>query len=592
MTNPDLPEQNDTSDLILDRLYEIALEPAALDDFIDLWHDLGLDMRYAPPDPDRETRGFDDIYGTHLSRAQMIQQRDDTARPDLADLLKPYDNLAAFVVGPALKVLAANSGALRTYGAKPGDALDQLCLPAEFQSVLGRTVQEVLGTPARAEKLLRTDMADRGDTVLFRVMRLTASATDGPAVMVVSTHFHWRDTISALLGNVFQLTQAEQDIVRLLVQGKDAKTIAQIRKTSEGTARGQLKSILSKMNLRSQTDIIRLVMTLGEFPKGMTDQEDDSPNAQPSQHWLEAEVWKPFKSVTLPDGRILTYHDMGPPTGHPVLMTHMGSCMVRWPRSMLRLAFAGNLRVICPIRAGYGYSTPPPAPYDPLQTASDDMAHLLRHLGIARLPLVAQGTDFPFAADMAERHPGMITALIGVGARPCLPGGAHLNAPGRWQRFFVSTARHAPHLVQFASRAVMAMSKRIGAKAMLRQLCKESAADLALLQQPATAEVLEANLELMAGKSTNAAQAFASEFIAFQQDWSGKIEALRDLPVRIFLAEQDPTIDIADLARLSSAYPWMQMETVPDAGLALMYQIPAPLITHMAQAAKQARAPR
>ncbi|MCR9239466.1 MAG: LuxR C-terminal-related transcriptional regulator [Alphaproteobacteria bacterium] len=574
----DAPEIN--RDMIVDRIYEIALEPSSLEEFIDFWHDTDLSEKFSD---------FDKSYKAHLERGETFLQRGEIARPDLMEYLQPYDNLAAFIVVGSLIVEASNSGAQSAFGVSSGDSLDQLNLPAEMRAALMRTTQDVLNRSEPSEKFLKTELATKGGAILFRIMRIAEALEDGPAALIVSTHFHWREKTGALLGSVFQLTGAEQNVVRLLIEGQDTKSIATTRNTSEGTVRGQIKSITGKMNLRSQKDIVRLVMALGEFPMGVAGKEAvDRAKPELSKNWLETEVWKPFKSISLPDGRALTYHDMGPPTGDPVLFSHMGSCMARWSRSMIHLAFERNLRVICPIRAGYGYSDNLAPSADPFEAARNDTMFLLERLCIPQLPYVVQGSDFPFAADLIAKQPDIVSELIGIGGRPCLPGGLNVDGAGRWQRFFVSTARNSPHLVRFASKAVMAMCKRIGPEAMLRQLCKDSPSDLALLEREEMKQILVANIRLMAGEATNAARAFAMEYIAFQEDWSDSVMATRHIRVQIFLAEEDPTINIGSIPKLQEAYPWIEFEVVPEAGLALIYQKPEKLIPLMADAAKRA----
>jgi len=566
-------------DMIVDRIYEIALEPSSLEEFIDFWHDTDLAEKFSD---------FDKSYKAHLERGETFLQRSETARPDLTEYLQPYDNLAAFVVIGSLIVEASNSGAQSAFGVSAGDSLDHLNLPAEMRAALIRSTQDVLNKSEHSEKFLKAELATRGGAILFRIMRIAEALEDGPAALIISTHFHWREKTGALLGSVFQLTGAEQNVVRLLIEGQDTKSIAATRNTSEGTVRGQIKSITGKMNLRSQKDIVRLVMALGEFPMATSGKEAvELATPALSKNWLETEVWKPFKSISVPDGRALTYLDMGPPTGDPVLFSHMGSCMARWSRSMIHLAFERNLRVICPIRAGYGHSDNLDPNADPFEAACDDTMFLLESLRIRQLPYVVQGSDFPFAADLIAKQPDSVSELIGIGGRPCLPDGLNVDGAGRWQKFFVSTARNAPHLVRFASKAVMAMCKRIGPEAMLRQLCKDSPADLALLETEEMRQVLVANIRLMAGDSTNAARAFAMEYIAFQEDWSDRVLATRHIPVQIFLAEEDPTIDIGSIPKLQEAYPWMEFEVVPNAGLALIYQKPEKLIPLMAEAAKR-----
>jgi pimeloyl-ACP methyl ester carboxylesterase len=342
--------------------------------------------------------------------------------------------------------------------------------------------------------------------------------------------------------------------------------------------------------VRSQADVVRFALILSEFSSPSEAQRSETllDPVAPLDDWLQAQVWKPFMSIKLPDGRIMTYHDMGPTNGNPVLYSHMGSAMVRWSRSMIQLAFQHNLRVICLIRAGYGDSDNLDVGADVLGTFSGDTAFLLNRLGISSLPYAIQGSDFAFGADLIAKYPDLITEVIGIGARPCLPGGAPVEGPGRWQRFFVWTARHNPKLVFFASKAVMMMSKRIGPEAMLQQLCKDSPADIALLKSDEIKQVLIANLELMAGPSSNAARAFAMEYIAFHEDWSHLMQSVSKVPVHIYTAQEDPTINASALDDLRKAYPWITFEVIPNAGLALMYEEPKRLIPALAQAAERA----
>jgi len=564
VTKLDINQQNIDRDLIVDRIYQIALEPSSLEEFIDYWH--------------------------HLDRAQSILQHSETSRSDFTAYLQPYDNLAAFIVSDSLLVEASNQGAFSAFGVKPGDRLDAISVPLEMRHALLKATQEVLRKSKSTERLIKAEMAAKCGTVLFRIMRIAKSTEGEQAALVVSSRFYWRDSIGVLLGNVFHLTQAEQDVVRLLVEGKNTKAIATTRNTSEGTARGQIKSIIGKMNLSSQTDIVRLVMTLGDFPKSSDNDNNTVELAVPelSNNWLETEVWKPFKSITVNDGRTLTYHDMGPASGNPILFSHLGSCMVRWPRSMISLAFEHNLRIICPIRAGFGQSDSLKIGTNIFESIRNDTVYLLACLGITKLPYAVQGSDFPFAVDLISKHPEMVSELISVGGRPCLPGGTSVDGEGRWQRFFVSMAQRAPHMVQFASMALMAMSRRIGPEAMLRQLCKDSPADLALLNTEEMKQILVANINLMAAESTNAAGAFAMEYIAFQEDWSDCVMTTQTMPVRIFLADEDPTVDLHAIPKLQEAYPWINIEVVQNAGLALMYQQFDVLIPLMADAAKDA----
>lgn len=574
-------------DHILDRVYQIAIDPSYLDEFIEYWAaaDQRSDLGGTAP--------FEQIDDRHLTRAQLLLQQGGDTRPDLASYLYPYEGLAALIVNGAAQIAAANHAAQISFRAQPQDYLNDLHLPSDMRQALIEATQEVMFRQNAGEKLLKVDVSDKQGVMLFRITRIEDLTAQGPLALIVSTHFHMRDALADLLRDVFQLTQAEQDIVQHLTQGQTLKQIAQARGVSDGTLRGQVKSIFAKMNVKSQADIVRLAMTLNRFPKSAeatTLAKDRSP-AKITANWLDAEVWKPLAEINLPDGRRLTYHDMGPRAGHPILLSHMGSCMVRWPRSMLTLAYEKKLRIICPVRAGYGHSTAHTPASDPFQATRADALALLDHLGIDRLPFAVQGSDLPLGLDLAAHHRDRISALIFIGGQLKLPGGRAIHGAGRWQRFFVSMAERAPNMVHFASRAVMAMCRRIGPEAMLRQLCKDAPADLALIQSPEMREVMVANIGLMAGKSTNAATAFAREYIAFQQDWTGQMMALQDLPMHMLMADQDPTIDLTALPQFRRAYPWIEFQVMADAGLGLIYQKPKEIITLMAEKAAMAARP-
>lgn len=86
--------------------------------------------------------------------------------------------------------------------------------------------------------------------------------------LVVTTRYHWQTALGQTLEEVFGLTSAEQGVVRALVEVLDVKSISTERGTSASTVRGQIKSILAKMNARTQSEVIRLVMSLRDVSQG------------------------------------------------------------------------------------------------------------------------------------------------------------------------------------------------------------------------------------------------------------------------------------------------------------------------------------
>lgn len=91
-------------DLIVDRIYQVALEPSALDDFIEFWHTSGL-AKHFEDSQNAEIAEQVASYQTHLERAQSILQRGESTGIDLGQYLRPYDRLAAFIVGRSVNFI-------------------------------------------------------------------------------------------------------------------------------------------------------------------------------------------------------------------------------------------------------------------------------------------------------------------------------------------------------------------------------------------------------------------------------------------------------------------------------------------------------
>lgn len=574
---------------IVGTLYDIALNPKSLDEFINTWTEAGLDagtVRAMAADIDQ----FDAAYQDHLNRAESFLHREISAEYQ-PDILAPFQSLAAFIVSEDRKVAACNDRAEQMFEIAQGDPMSAAIMPAVGRETLDFAVARAFNGNAEQRHFVRDGGGQTDRPTIYQTRRITMPGkVDTPHVLVVTTNALWNDALGATLAEVFDLTQTEQAIAKALVEGKNTKEIAQARDTTEGTARIQIKSILRKMNARNQSEIIRLILSLRELSEDSRSQLDISPGAQPvdGQDWLDTEVWKPFREITLPDGRRMFYHDMGPIDGAPILFSHMGYCQARWHRPMLAMAFKMGLRIIVPIRAGYGHSDDIDPKGDIIAAARGDTLHLLDHLGIHRLPYVPQGNDLIFAADLAANHPERVSEIIGLCARPYLDGDLHYAGMSKWHRFFLSTAKHAPHLLSFTAKAAMAMARRIGVVAMFQHMQKDSPPDMALYDNKPLVAVMTANAELVAGKTTLAAQAYTMELLASEAPWDHLLIQAKDIPIRFINAAQDPAIDVATVAQFRDKYPWIDIEVIPDAGQMLIYQKFRDVIPILAEAAKAA----
>lgn len=579
---------------IVDTLYDIALDPRSLEDFVQSWTDAGLDQELTR----KVLAGFDEfdqVFHNHLNRADTFLRRDQSERSKDADIdaaLAPFASLAAFVVNRTQMVVAGNDGAKDSFGLRKGISLANGTVPADIYDPLVETLKRTLSSAKPSQSLLKVETESSPTPIVFQIRQLPQTdKSQGNLALVVTTKYHWNTYLGETLEDVFHLTAAERGIVRALVEGKSSKEISADRGTSEGTVRGQIKTVLSKMNARTQSEVIRLVLNLRDVSPGhrLPTHMSGTPAPVASTTWWQDEIWKPYQTLTMPDGRRMDYHVMGPPTGAPVLYSHMGYCLVRWHEPMVRMLYDLNLRIICPIRAGYGRSDNIDPNADVLVQTRRDTLALLQHLGISRLPYLTQGNDLIFAADFGAQHPDMINEIIGICARPSLPGDRHYASMGKWHRFFLSTARHAPHLLRFTTKAAVSMGRRIGALEMLRQMNTSSSADMALLEDEAIAGILEENADLIAGPMADITQAYTMEILATEAPWSDVMIAAQGIKTWFVNGGEDPATNVATISEYRDAYPWIDIEVIPNAGQLLIYQHYQSLLPKVAEAANQAQ---
>ena len=113
-------------------------------------------------------------------------------------------------------------------------------------------------------------------------------------------------------------------------------------------------------------------------------------------------------SVTLRDGRLLTYAEWGDPGGRPVVMFHGN------PASRLTCpdndgSTAAGVRLITVDRPGFGGSTPLPG--RTLLGWADDYAEFHTSLGLPPCPVMGWSAGGPYALACAFALPGIVTSV-------------------------------------------------------------------------------------------------------------------------------------------------------------------------------------
>jgi len=564
-------------DEVIERLYEVAVDPSRYEALLDHWERMIGPQRAAansamrPGEGAAPTLGLKQFEG-HFQRADRVLDRVIAAAGDAAEgsFLGQVERVAAFAANRALILTEVNAAAARLFGVTPGARVADLALGEGEGEQVRQQIARLFGSNAAQTVTLRTRAA-RTDRLILLNLRLMRPERGQPVVVGVSSELSWPAGFTEMLRSAFALTAAEAEVMQALSEGEGLAEIAAARERSIETVRAQLKAIMAKTETRSQSELVRLTLSTMELVRYSADAAAEVPAAS---HGLGGLVPRPFHMLRLRDGRRLDYLILGDPAGRPVLFFPLDYGLVRWPASAEAEAARRGLRVIVPVRAGYGASTPIPRGVPHVAQIAEDTAALLDHLGVRRVPLVTLGNDSFIAIAFHAAYPERIGALICCAGVLPMTRREQYERMDKWHRFILAGAHYTPHLLPFMVKAGFALARRLGKRGFIHAVYGNSKADVATFEIDEVYEAMVCGSEVALSETHSAHDAFAREVICHETtDWSDEVETLRrsGVPVHFLNGLQDPQVPPATLAEFRQDYPWIDFRVYPDAGQLLFF---------------------
>ena len=267
-----------------------------------------------------------------------------------------------------------------------------------------------------------------------------------PVAFVRTSELGWPESLTTLLKEAFKLTLAEVEVVRALVEGKSLKEIGLERNRSFETVRAQTRSILAKTETRSQTELIRITLSLMDVVNDATStqrpEDSDTRRLEPL----------PFQTMVQPGNRRYDFIEFGDPKGRPLVFLPIDYGLIRWPASAEREAINRNIRVIAPVRAGFGHSGQLPAKVNYALETGQDCGRLLDHLGIRKAAFLTIGADVRYAMHLANIRPQIVSGILACSGTLPISSPAQYERMGKWHRFILANARYAPLILPFLVR--------------------------------------------------------------------------------------------------------------------------------------------
>ncbi len=544
---------------IVERLYDVALDPIKLEQLLRVWEDRAAPLRHGQgiplEDPEIEA---------HMQRATVFLDRYDAAsQSGFRSVLEEIPRSAAFLSDGGTLIADCNRPATVAFGIAAGGPFAALPFEADDRTLLAGVIRKVAG--GRAEKVvtLRIRSTVTGSPVIVRVSRVE---TDGPALaLVLSTELVWPPGFETTVQEAFGLTPTEVEIVRGITLGLPVKDIAEARGRSAETVRTQVRSILQKTETHSQSELVRVVLGLMDvalIPTGLPGRSVP-PGGTLEQRELR-ELW-------LADGRRLTWIEFGDPKGQPVVYMHLDYGLIRWPASAERHAAARKLRVIVPVRAGYGLTDLHLRAADHLGAVTQDYIAVLDHLAVQEAIALPLGADLRFAMNLANRRPDLVAGIVGAACQLPLRTAAQYERMDKWQRFILANARYAPKVLPFLVQAGFSLARRLGKDAFFAQVNGGSPADIEAFARPEVREAILTGSDVCLARDRSAHEAFTRECIGSEKDWSAVVLACR-VPVLLLQGDQDPQTPVLSVRELMEDYPELEVRFIPETGQMLFFK--------------------
>lgn len=491
----------------------------------------------------------------HFRRAHMILEQLGRKAPQ-SELERRINGTPGFVI------LADSDGKIRAAGRQARSLLNNASDVSVLKPHLAAQSLQMLDSLLEAARAGRTDAQSMVLSTDIRPRHLIARVTSCPdtagQLMIEGLDYQWTQGAERMLVSSFGLSPAEVDIVRNLMDGRSLREIAEQSFRSEHTVRNQTKSILAKTGAPGQVDLIRLVAFLIDRGNRLT------MIGHPGAVDLRDEV------LEMRTGLKMQLYQCGAPDGRPVIYLHGmldGMAPLEFLKSRMHQR---GLRVLAPVRPGYGRSDAVTDPMATLKVMSEHFFELIDRFGLKRVAVLGhmagtvQGHVVCGAGDARVR--GMV-AVAGCGP---MFRREHYAGMARRQRIIAYTARWAPNLLPFFVRAGISLIDSDKVQTFMDALYPPDTHERAVVDRLHLSELMHAGYRFAAQSGTDG---FVTDSRVMVSDWAS---ALPDTgkPVIHLHGALDPVVPFRTVQDFAAGRENVTFRKLENVGQFLIYERP------------------
>lgn len=345
------------------------------------------------------------------------------------------------------------------------------------------------------------------------------------------------------LAALFSLTPAESRLLHVLCKVGNLTRSAELLSVSHHTARSQMKAIMSKVGVRSQVALVSETMSHGLLSR---------PGAAPTGE-------NPEHTLSLPDGRVLSWYEYGDEHGRPILVLENQGGLLPCHQPHHHWYARRGWRVIVVVRPGLGISSPHPGAG--LTDFADDLREFCGRLGLRRPALGAYCFGAAFALSAAARHPDLFER-VGVIGGVVPPEYLDVKGLDPMNRMLWRLAEKDPRLFLYLGRlALRGINK--APEQYFKYFAKSAyEKDARMITDPA---LLDGMIRQMKQRWFQGARVILDECMLMQRPWGVNLADIH-APTLLWHGRHDGSISLASARRTAAAIPGADFQELPDEG--------------------------
>lgn len=379
------------------------------------------------------------------------------------------------------------------------------------------------------------------------------------------------------LADAVSLIPSETEVLAGLMDGKSIDQVAAALSRKEGTARQQVKSIMAKMGVNSQTQLISTAYALS-----LMFERTQSP-ARGVAGTDGTSVDMP--GATLFDSRHgqLGLHRFGATDGVPVLLFHGAIFGIAGHAEFRRAAEMIGLCIIAPERPGFGH-TQLPEEADPVELACAQALDVLDALGKPRVVLLAHDIGTRFAARLARLAPDRVAAVVAASTTPPMQTWAQTAGMPTRHRVNAWAAQKLPGLMDKIVGLGLSQIARQGVDVLPKLVFDGCDFDQDILRRPDCQAALQEGFHLAWSQQ---GAGFRSDMRLTNEDW--RQEALQvSVPFHCLHGTQNLTVSGQAVMELAAEMPHGRFRAIEDGGHSLPLSHTAVILRHVLAAGYKA----